>query len=193
VAAALRLPVAWLPGRSSVHGALAAAQLRRRPRQHAGAALVLTLAAAAAMFATLGVTADLAAGQPPLWIALDVGLVAGGAGGLLLALAGLGLHFRTAIRRRMLEYAGLFAHGLPPAEASRSLRGEQMATAGAGLITGCVLGVALAIAVLPAPAPLGVPAALAAAGALAVAVVVTAALARRVPADVDPLRLQREP
>src|SRR2546430_12951901 len=83
-------------------------------------------------------------------------------GGLLLGLAGFGLHFRSAARRRLREYGGLFAHGLPPAQVARSVGAEQGATAGVAVIAGCALGVALALAVLPVPPPAAALAGLAA-------------------------------
>src|SRR5205807_42560 len=52
-AAALGAPVAWLARGGTVPGTLAHLQLARRPVQHAGAVFVMTLAAAAALFAGL--------------------------------------------------------------------------------------------------------------------------------------------
>src|SRR5207249_3424985 len=98
--------------------------------------------------------------------------------------------FRSAARRRLREYGGLFAHGLPPAQVTRSLGAEQAATAGVAVVAGSALGVALALAVLPVPSPAGALAGLATAGALALAAALVAAVARRTPERVDPLRLQ---
>jgi hypothetical protein len=130
-----------------VPGALAHLQLARRPYQHAGAMFVLTLAAAAAVFAALGLAAGLAT-EVALWLGLDVCLAAGAAGGLLLALTVYRLHFASTTRLRRREYAGLFAHGLPPGQVGRSLAFEQAVTAGTSVVAGCVLGAALALAVL---------------------------------------------
>jgi hypothetical protein len=146
-AVALGLPVAWGARRASVPGTLAHLQLARRPVQHAGAAFVLTLAAAGALFAALGLAAGLAS-EAALWLGLDVGLTAGGAGGLLLALVVSTLHFRSAARRRQREYGGLLAHGLVPAQVGRSLAVERAVTAAVSLLAGCVLGAALALLVL---------------------------------------------
>jgi hypothetical protein len=184
-------PAAWMRGRRSVHGALAGFQLERRPVQHAGSTFVLMLAAAGAVFAGIGLTTDRAAGQAELRLGVDVALVSGGAGGLLLALTVFGLHFRATARRRLREYGGLFAHGLPPAQMAASLAAEQTATAGAGLLGGCVLGTALALAVLPMPPPAGAVAGLAAAATVVLGAIAIAALSRRLPARIDPIRLQR--
>jgi hypothetical protein len=136
-----------MPGRASVPGALAYLQLARRPFQHAGAAFVVTLATAAAVFAALALAAGLAT-EAALWLGLDVCLAAGAAGGLLLALTVYRLHFRSTTRLRLHEYAGLFAHGLPPEQVCRSLAFEQAVVAGPSVLAGFVLGAALALAVL---------------------------------------------
>lgn len=181
----------WVPGRGTVHGALAGLQLERRPGQHAGAVFVLTLAVTGAVFAALGATAGPAPEQPSLRLGVTLALAAGAGGGLLLALGSFGLHFRSVARRRLREYGGLFAHGLPPALVVRSLGAEQAATAVAGLAGGCVLGAALALTVLPVPAAEGALAALAAAAASAACAAAAASLTRRLPVRVDPLRLRR--
>jgi len=147
-AVALGVPVARLSRMATVPGALARLQLERRPVQHAGAAFVLMLAAAAAVFAAVGLGAGLAS-EVPLWLALDVGLAAGAVGGLLLAAAVHRVHFQSAERRRRREYGGLLAHGLPPGQVGRSLAVEQAVVAGTSLLAGCLLGVVLALAVLP--------------------------------------------
>jgi hypothetical protein len=185
-------PAAWLPGRGSVQGALASRQLERRPGQHAGAMFVLTLAAAGAVFAAIGLTTDLGGGHAPLRLGVDAALVGGAGGGLALALAAFGLHFRSTARRRLRDYGGLFAHGLPPDQVTSSLASEQAATAGAGVVAGCALGVAMALAVLPLPPPAGaVAAAVTAAAAVVLGAALIAFVSRRVPARVDPLQLQR--
>jgi hypothetical protein len=146
-AAALAAPAALTPGRAGVPGALAHLQLARRPFQHAGAAFVVTLATAGALFAALALAAGLAT-EVALWLGLDVCLAAAAAGGLLLALTVYRLHFRATTRLRLREYAGLFAHGLPPEVVGRSLAFEQAVVAGTSVLAGFVLGAALALAVL---------------------------------------------
>jgi len=187
----LRPPAVWIRGRGTVHGELAGFQLERRPGQHAGAAFLLMVASAGAVFAALAVTSGAAgAGQPGLRVGLDVAMAAGAIGGLVVALAGFGLHFRGAARRRVGEYGGLFAHGLPPAIVSRSLAAEQAATAGSALVGGCVLGAALALAVLPMPPAAAVLAGLAAVVGLGLCAAAIASISRRVPDRIDPLRLR---
>jgi hypothetical protein len=190
-AVALPPPAALVPGRDTVPGTLAGLQLRRRVGQHADAALVLALAAAGAMFAALAATVDQHPAGSALRTGLYLALAAGAAGGLLLALAGLWLHFRWAARRRLGEYGGLFAHGLDPGLVGRSLAAEQVATAGAGLLAGCVLGAGLALTVLPLPPAPGILAGLAAAAVLALVALPVASLSRRPAGPADPLRLQR--
>jgi hypothetical protein len=197
--AAVRLyPLAWAtPGRSGVGRTLAGWQLERRPEQHAGAAFVLILAAAVAIFAALGIVVayapDLLAGQPALRVGLQAGLLLGAAGGLALALAAYGLHFRSTTRRRLAEYGGLFAHGLPTEQLARSLAAEQLATARASLIVGTLLGLAMTLVVLPVPGltpqflvlALG---AMAFAGiCLLVGSMAVGSVARRLPTRIDPL------
>ena len=190
-AVAVHPAAAGLPGRAGVPGALAHLQLTRRPGQHAGASFVLTLAATAVVFAALGVAAGPAPGSAPLELGLAVGLAAGGAGGLLLALGMHALHFRTAARRRLREYGGLFAHGLPLDQVARSLAGEQAVTAGTSLATGAALGVALALSVLPTPTARAGAAALAAMVALAAGVALVGRLAGRPPAPTTPITRRR--
>jgi hypothetical protein len=184
-------PATWLPGRGSVQGALASRQLERRPGQHAGGMFVLTLATAGAVFAAIGLTTDLGAGHAALRLGVDVALVTGAGGGLLLALAAFGVHFRSTARRRLREYGGLFAHGLAPDHVASSLAAEQAVTAGAGVLAGCVLGVAMALAVLPLPSPAGAGAAVMAAATVVLGSAAIALVSRRVPTRVDPLQLQR--
>jgi hypothetical protein len=189
LAAAWLWPLAWwVPGRGSVHGALAGLQLARRPGQHAGAAFALTLATAGAVFAALGLSGDTAPGQPALRLGVEAGLVAGAAGGMLLALAGFGLHFRFTTRRRLLEYGGLLAHGLPPAQLVRSLAAEQAAIGLSSLLTGAILGAVMGLAVLPMPPPMGALAGLATVVALLPAALLVGSLARRLPARAEALR-----
>ncbi|HXM56091.1 MAG TPA: hypothetical protein VOB72_11930 [Candidatus Dormibacteraeota bacterium] len=192
-AGAVSLPAGRrVAGSGSLHGELAGLQLRRRPGQHAVATLLLTLAAAGTVFGALAATAGPGPDQPELRLGLYLAMGAGAGGGLLLGLAGFGLHFRSTARRRLHEYGGLFAHGLPPAQVTRSLGTEQAVTAGLAVVVGSALGIALALAVLPMPPPAGALAGLAAAGALGVGAALVAALSRRVPERVDPLRLQRQ-
>jgi hypothetical protein len=191
-AVSLAPAAAWVPGRGSIPGALAGLQLQRRPRQHAGAVFVLMVATAGAVFAALATTVGQASDQPALRLGVSVAMAAGAGGGLLLALAAFGLHFNCAAQRRLREYGGLFAHGLPPAQVSRSLGAEQAATAGAGLVGGGILGAALALALLPTPPAAGALAALTAAAALTGGAALIASLSRRLPARVDAQRLQRQ-
>jgi hypothetical protein len=144
-AAVLWTPFAWLPWGGGVPAALARLQLARRPDQHAGAAFVLTLAAAGAVFAALGT--GLASGA-----AGEAALAAGAGGGVVLALAASGVHFRSAARRRQDEYGGLLAHGLPPEHVGRSAAAERAVTTSASLLVGCALGAVLALAVIGWPA-----------------------------------------
>ena len=197
--AAVRLyPLSWAaPGRRGVGRVLAGWQLERRPEQHAGATFVLILAAAIAIFAALGVATAYAGqgidGQPALSVGLQAGLLLGAAVGLGLGMAAQGLHFRSTARRRLREYGGLFAHGLPPAQLARSLAAEQVATARASLLIGSLLGLALALVALPLPGPsprLGpfAIAAVAAAGVCLLAGSLTvSSVSRRLPARINPL------
>jgi hypothetical protein len=139
-AAALGAPVAWLARGGGVPAALARLQLARRPVQHAGAAFVLTLAAAGALFAALG--AGAMSGVPG-----EAALAAGALGGIALALAASGAHFRSAAGWRRDEYGGLLAHGLTADQVGRSLAAERAATAAASLLVGGALGALLALAV----------------------------------------------
>lgn len=197
--AAVRLyPLSWAaPGRRGVGGILAGWQLERRPEQHAGAAFVLVLAAAIAIFAALGVAAAYAAqgadSQPVLQVGLQAGLLLGAAVGLGLALAAQGLHFRSTARRRLREYGGLFAHGLPPRQLARSLAAEQVATARASLLIGTLLGLALGLVALPLPgstdrlAPFAVAAVAAAGACLLAGSLTVGSVSRRLPARINPL------
>jgi hypothetical protein len=85
-------------------------------------------------------------------------------GALTLALVAFAFHFRWAARRRLGEYGGLFAHGLPLGQVSRSLAVEQHAITASSLLTGALLGGALAFAVLPLTGPPSMTVELAAVG-----------------------------
>jgi hypothetical protein len=172
----------WVPWRGSVHGDLAGLQLERRRGQHAWAAFVLTLATAGAVLAALALSSD-AGGPPALHLGVAAGLGAGAVGGMLLALTAAGLHFRSMARRRLVEYAGLIAHGLPPAHVARSVAAEQAAMGGLSLLTGTVLGAVMALAVLPVPPPAGILTSLAALACLVVAGLIVGWLSRRLPAQ----------
>jgi len=180
--------------RASVSRLLAARQLERCPEQHTTLALVLNLSAAIGVFATaafvIGLTSDLS-GPLAVRSGAEVGLAAGALGALTLALAAFAFHLRWAARRRLGEYGGLFAHGLPTAQVSRSLAAEQAAITASSLIVGGLLGAALTTVVLPLPA--ATTAELAAAGAvtyvlaLLLGTLVVGTVVRRVPAWVNPM------
>jgi hypothetical protein len=194
----LRPLAAWMPRRTSVAGALAGWQIERRPEQHASAALCLVLAAAIAVSAALGLAAtlasDLLAREPVLRRGLAASLAVTLTGTAILVLGGFGLHFLAAAGRRLREYAGLFAHGLPAAQAARSLRAEQLVTARSSLLLGGLLGLALALVALPLPAPtvrgteLGTLSVLAVAGLLLAAELAVGRLVRDLPGPQLPYR-----
>ena len=122
----------------------------------------------------------------------EVGLLAGILGALVLAEMAFALHFRWTRGRRLVEYSGLFAHGLPGSQVARSLAVEQHAVTWSSLLPGGLLGVLVAAATQPGPGATATSllAALAA-GALvagfAACTLVVGAIARRVPARGNPL------
>jgi hypothetical protein len=121
---------------------------------------------------------------------LEAGLVAGCVGTLLLALTALSFHYRWVVQRRLSDYGGLLAHGLPVGDVGRSLAAEQGATVGSGLVLGGLLGVALVLTALPAPttaAGAGAVAALSYLLLLGAGMLGVASLSRRLPAWVNPL------
>jgi hypothetical protein len=188
---------AFAPGRhASVSGLLAAKQLERRPQQHTTLALVLVLSAATGVFAVVAFVIQLTQGpsEPQAVRAgAEAGLLAGALGTLALALVAFAFHFRWAARRRLGEYGGLFAHGLPAPQVSRSLATEQRAVTWSSVLGGGIVGAAVALATLPTAGTSSTTfeaAALAAgaflAGFLACTVVV-GSLVRRMPARVNPL------
>jgi hypothetical protein len=188
----------WWPLRTLVRpGAgvprlLATRQLERRPRQHSALLLVLILAAATGTYAAVAL-GEVAAGQlaplPAVRAGLEAGLVAGCLGTLLLALTALAFHFRWVVQRRLSDYGGLFAHGLPLGDVARSLAAEQAATVGPGLALGGLLG-ALALTALPAPttaAGAGAVGAVSYLLLLGAGMLGVGSLSRRLPAWVTPL------
>jgi hypothetical protein len=86
----------------------------------------------------------------PLRLALDGTLAAGFLATLAMAVLTLAIHFATAARGRLAEYAILRANGLSPATVGRSLLLEQTVLLLHGLAVGTALGIALAYALLPA-------------------------------------------
>jgi hypothetical protein len=199
-AAAGRWPLrtfVWRPG-AGVPRLLATRQLERRPRQHSALLLVLILAAATGTYTAIAL-GEAAAGRlaplPAVRAGLEAGLVAGCLGTLLLALTALAFHFRWVVQRRLSDYGGLFAHGLPVGDVARSLAAEQAATVGSGLVLGGLLGVALVLTALPAATTV-VAAAVGAVSyllLLGAGLLGVASLSRRLPAWVNPLSVQRLP
>jgi hypothetical protein len=194
-AAAARWPLRSLVRRPGpgVPRLLAARQLERRPRQHSALLLVLILAAATGTYAAVAL-GEAAAGRlaplPAVGAGLEAGLVAGCVGTLLLALTALSFHYRWVVQRRLSDYGGLLAHGLPVGDVGRSLAAEQGATVGSGLVLGGLLGVALVLTALPAPttaAGAGAVAALSYLLLLGAGMLGVASLSRRLPAWVNPL------
>jgi len=61
-----------------------------------------------------------------------------------------GIHFLSAARARVDEYAILRANGLSPGQVRRSLLLEQLLLLAHGLVAGGILGIAVSYAVLPA-------------------------------------------
>jgi hypothetical protein len=182
--------------RASVSGLLAAKQLERRPQQHTTMALVLVLSAGIGVFAVVAFVVQLTQSPPvpqAVWAGAEAGLVAGALGALVLALAAFAFHFRWAARRRLGEYGGLFAHGLPTRQVSRSLAAEQRAVTWSSLLVGGALGVAVALAPLATTGTSRASSEAVALGAgaflagLLVCTLVVGSLVRRLPARVNPL------
>jgi hypothetical protein len=182
--------------RTGVAGLLAATQLERRPEQYTAIALVLAASAGIGVFtiaAFLGQLGVSPAGLEAIRTGAEAGLLAGAMGALILALSAFAFHFRWALRRRLVEYGGLFAHGLPSSQVSASLAAEQRAVTWSSLLVGGLLGVGLAVTNLPPPG--GSPSNLAAialgAGAFLAALLVgtllIGAVVRRLPNRVKPV------
>jgi hypothetical protein len=196
----LRPPAAWSrPAQNGVADTLAGWQLGRCPEQHAAVTAALTLAAALGTYAVVASALGRGAQFPTaLGNGIEAALLTGFVGLLALVLTGFWFHFRSVTQRRLQEYGGLFAHGLPVVQVSRSLRAEQAAVAGAGIVAGLVLGLVLTVANLPLPAPTPLNAALAAVGVAVFAVsmlgvtAVVGSFARRLPARVNPFQQQRQ-
>jgi FtsX-like permease family len=102
--------------------------------------------------AGLEVRADLVAAAlgDPLRVALDGTLAVGFLATLAVAVLAFGIHFLSAARARVHEYAILRANGLSPGHVRRSLLLEQGVLLVHGLVVGAVLGIAVSYAVLPA-------------------------------------------
>jgi predicted lysophospholipase L1 biosynthesis ABC-type transport system permease subunit len=98
------------------------------------------------------IRADLeaAALSDPLRVALDGTLVVGFLATLAVAVLAFGIHFLSAARARLDEYAILRANGLSPGQVRRSLLLEQLVLLAHGLVVGGILGIAVSYAVLPA-------------------------------------------
>jgi hypothetical protein len=102
--------------------------------------------------AGLEVRADLTAAAlgDPLRVALDGTLAVGFLATLAVAVLAFGIHFVSAARARLDEYAILRANGLSPGHVRRSLLLEQTVLLAHGLLVGGILGLAVSYAVLPA-------------------------------------------
>jgi hypothetical protein len=191
-------PLGWVARRVSVPGALAGWQLERAPEQHAAASFILILAVAIGVFAAVGVATGAGpASQPSLGAGLEAGLLVGAVVALALALAAFGLHFRSTARRRLHEYGGLLAHGLPVAQVTKSVSIEQAAATISAVFLGSLLGLALAVAGLPVGeltrgtlqlAGISLFCALA---CLLLCLLVVASAARRVPAHLNPFNAEQ--
>jgi hypothetical protein len=98
------------------------------------------------------VRADLeaAALDDPLRVALDGTLAVGFLATLAVAVLAFGIHFLSAARARVDEYAILRANGLSPGQVRRSLLLEQLVLLVHGQVVGGILGIAVSYAVLPA-------------------------------------------
>ncbi len=140
--------------RADLPTVLAGGQLERAPDQHAGASLVMVLTAAVGVLAVAGAAAGLAPGPVEVFpaairLGLELGILAGFAGALTMALVAVGLHFLSIARRRLREYLSLFAQGLPADLLARSLTAEQLVIARSSLPIGGLCGLVLVVAVLP--------------------------------------------
>lgn len=91
-----------------------------------------------------------AAQADPLRLALEANLLVGFVAALGMAVAGFGLHFLIASRRRASEYAILRANGLSQATVVRSLLVEQLVMLAFAVPAGLAIGLITAWALLPA-------------------------------------------
>lgn len=189
--------VAQGPRGGGIAGQLARWQLQRDRDQHAGAAFVLLLASAIGSYAGIALASELAdsqvSSQPTVLLGLATIFLAGTVSALVLSLVGFGLHFAEATRHRLVDYGGLFAHGLSPSQVTRSLASEQAAVATPSVLVGAVLGIGVAVASQPLPplilmfygsAAIGLAVVLV---AFMAGVAIVAPLARRLPSNINPM------
>lgn len=126
--------------------AVAAWQLARQPGGHAGAAVALTLAVAAATFAAM----DASLGGPQT---LHTGLALIAILAVVAAVAGFGAHFAATLARRGNEHPAPPLSGVSRHQLATSLAKEQMAVLTHSLLAGVLLGVVFAVAAIPEPGP----------------------------------------
>ena len=143
--------VGAVSGGEDVPRALARWQLSRRPGQHGGTALRVTLALAVTVFGAiaLGVGPRLAGPAGSIQSGWSFGLVATALTATVMALVGFGLHFAAVARERDREYAILTVNGLPGWAVRQSVGSEEAAVLVHGCFWGTVLGVALAVDIVP--------------------------------------------